>query len=195
MAQVENGKLSKNHSPLTLVQILLANAVPNRIGIATNFAGQVGSGNVGAPDISGTNVVWSRMDGPLSGGALKYNVYSNFTGQLTSDGDAFVNPAISGTNVVWVDLAGGPLQTNFGGVVTGMTNFYNYSTGYSGLGLTTPDISGTTIVWNGPDMSGEPDMEIYMATYTPDVVPAPGALVLVGLGAGLVGWLRRRRTL
>ena len=48
-----------------------------------------------------------------------------------------------------------------------------------------PDISGTNVVWTS-------EGEIYMATYTPDVVPAPGALLLGMLGTGVVGWLRRR---
>jgi hypothetical protein len=55
-----------------------------------------------------------------------------------------------------------------------------------------PDISGTNVVWQSYDGT---DYEIYMATWDGGTVPAPGAVLLGGIGAGLVGWLRQRRRL
>jgi hypothetical protein len=61
-----------------------------------------------------------------------------------------------------------------------------------GLHNLDPAISGLNVVWQGWDGS---DYEIYMGTYTPDTIPAPGAILLSALGVSLVGWLRKRRTL
>ena len=57
--------------------------------------------------------------------------------------------------------------------------------------MPTRSLSGMNVAWEHWDGS---DWEIYMATYT-STVPAPGAILLGSIGAGLVGWLRRRRSL
>jgi hypothetical protein len=143
--------------------------------VYSNFAGVLATNTLEPhPDISGTNVVWQGSSG---------GIYSNFAGQIA--GGWTFSSVISGTNVAWYDSGLG-IVTNFGGSI-GEHNLYQANGRMGSF-----DVSGTTVVWDGWDGS---DREIYMATYTPNVVPLPGAVLLVGIGVGSVDWLRRRRIL
>ena len=62
-----------------------------------------------------------------------------------------------------------------------------YATNISGMGPV------GYIYFNSINDGGGADIDNLGFTFTP--IPAPGAIVLGGIGVGLIGWLRRRRTL
>jgi hypothetical protein len=64
----------------------------------------------------------------------------------------------------------------------------------NGIGSASKDLSdsGTISHLFG---AGSHEIAFYVDTYENAAVPAPGAILLGGIGIGIVGWLKRRRTL
>jgi hypothetical protein len=124
--------------------------------------------------------------------------------KIASAGDIYESPAAR--NFIpsgWGMVVDGPTLASFGGPSTGSLSWKMYFANDLDKDVTIDwaVFSGQTLkftsrytIVNGSLSKYEPNSQYWLPTRA-DVIPAPGAILLGSIGAGLVGWLRRKRSL
>jgi hypothetical protein len=157
-----------------------------------------GLGNYGIISSQGGQTLWEIVGPDNTEKRIRYYFAGNSGNQPY--GFRFYEPSPEppaywghGTNIVWSDIQSWsllgigvprPLYSGEGGVARG------------------PVDHGLAIMWGDSLDNYLGDRDIYDVTvfangqeYVAGIIPAPGAVLLGSIGVGLVGWLRRRKSL
>ena len=111
-------------------------------------------------------------------GRLRYT-YGSWFGDNQGSYDAFIAQIAPDGSLLGGTQFGSPGSDDFSGLCTDGTDWYV-------VGSTNGSLWG---------QAGDYDMILAKLTTSPQTIPAPGALLLAGLGVGSVTCLRRRRVL
>jgi hypothetical protein len=122
---------------------------------------------------------WATLTFPVAVG----EVYVKHLQGIAGAQDGF-NVSASSDGITWHDWG------NYVGIAS-TTEIWRGDT-FSGCPGTILKFTATGLPWSGQGTWGQVGFDRVCATAA---VPAPGALFLGGVGAGFIGWLRRRRFL